>query len=52
LHLRGRLTPFDAGACASLQGPKPVSDDDDIAIAYGTQQKVIELTDDPVANLT
>jgi len=26
--------------------------DDDIAIAYGTQQKVIELTDDPMANLT
>jgi len=31
--------------------PKPVSDDD-IAIAYGTQQKVIELTYDPTANLT
>jgi len=26
--------------------------DDDIAIDYGTQQKVIELTDDPMANLT
>ena len=26
--------------------------DDDIAIAYGTQQKVIELTYDPTANLT
>jgi len=26
--------------------------DDDIAIAFGTQQKVIELTYDPTANLT
>jgi len=25
---------------------------DDIAIDYGIQQKVIELTDDPMANLT